>query len=97
MRVGSLVVCVDDVFESEYFDMVKSKGIMFPVKGAVYKVRSFDNVNNIHAIRVEEIVNRNIIFNDGLVYEQSFKISRFRELDTPTEINLENILKNELV
>ncbi len=96
MKVGSLVVCVDDVFTGEYNEELKRMNVIFPVKDKIYTVRDTEMLNGRLCIFLEEIVNRKIQYQD-CYDEQSWWSRRFRELDTPTEIKLENILELEIV
>lgn len=84
MKPGSLVVCVD------------ASGISFPwmplVQDNIYTVRQLVNTNKGLGLYLEEVLNEK---NKG--NEIGYIANRFRELDTPTEIKLENILENELV
>lgn len=86
MRVGSLVVCVDD-------SNLRHPELVNPIfKDRIYTIRNF--TENGVGLRLEEIHNK---INPFFGLEQGYALRRFRELDAPTEINLENILKNELV
>lgn len=82
MRIGSLVVCVESLK-----DGLIAKDI---VKGRIYTVRSF--LEDDSGIRLEEVIND---LNPFFGLEQGYLFRRFRELDTPTEIKLENILEKE--
>jgi hypothetical protein len=87
MKVGSLVVCVDDSKPFGY------DALIFPKKNIIYTVRSFDYLPNdpIPGLYLEEVVNEIKNYADGYK-EPSFHPKRFRELDTPVSISIEEIL-----
>lgn len=88
MRVGSLVVCVDDTgLPPKWKPLVKNK---------IYTVRDIFNYkfNLGHGILLYEVINTK---HEITGHEIGYLPKRFRELDTPTEINLKNILECELV
>lgn len=88
MKVGSLVVCVKQITDSD-----SVKPIM---KGKIYTVRDITKcpIDNSIGIYLEEIYNK---IHKSTGNEFGYLIERFRELDTPTEIKLENILELEIV
>lgn len=90
MKIGSLVVCVDSS------NLKRPDHVKPLVKGKIYTIRSINKYPDGYGATLDEVVNEKVIFTTGLL-EPVYNIIRFRELDTPTEINLENILKNELV
>lgn len=83
MRVGSLVVCVDD---SNIFYAKPLK------KNKVYTVRSFLEDNS--GIRVCEIQNE---IHPKFNLERGYMFFRFREIDCPPSIDIEEIIELEQV
>lgn len=88
MKVGSLVVCIKS---SSYSSVHKQT-----FKGKIYTIRGIQYIKGIPGLGLifEEIIND---VNNDTGCEFDYCSSRFRELDTPTEINLENILELEIV
>lgn len=97
MKVGSLVVCVDASGIPSWANKL--------VENKIYTVRDIKGNARYHpdcgvkkidgiSVYLEEIVN---IFHAGLNAEIGYCSKRFRELDTPTEISIEEILELELV
>jgi hypothetical protein len=85
MKVGSIVHLVDDRWE--YFKSKSSMGIIYPVKNKDYTVREIlkgrGALSGIDCIRLEEIVNKTILYLDSGVLEQAFQMYRFKELLPP--------------
>lgn len=83
MRVGSLVVCVNGFPGDEDCKPV--------VEGKIYMVRTIDvDVCGTIGIRLYEIVN-NINTHNGV--EFGYRSDRFRELDTPISISIEEFVR----
>ena len=87
MTPGSLVVCVD------------ASNLIDPwhplVKDRIYTVREIRDCGNEGVgLLLEEIVN---IIHQKFKKELVYKINRFRELDCPTSIEIEEILELELL
>lgn len=87
MKVGSLVVCVRG-FSGDY----EAKPV---IKDKIYTIREIakDDYGDL-CVHLDEVINEKSIFTNK---EPKYDIERFRELDTPTEIKLENILELEIV
>lgn len=80
MKVGSLVVCVDD---TNQFEWLKVK----LVKGRIYTIEGFSQTD---ALFLEEHNEKHAYFSHLRV---PHKVQRFRELDTPQSISIEEILE----
>lgn len=97
MKIGSLVVCVD---ASGLNSLVKPL-----IKGKIYTVREIKNNHRYNPFFGVERIDGIVVYLDeivnsihlGLNDEIGYKSERFREIDTPTEIKLEEILELELV
>lgn len=87
MKVGSLVVCVRCFVGNE-----EAKPV---VKGKIYTVRDILYVDGDYGVMLDEIVNDLAEYREG-VLEPAYTIDRFRELDTPTEISIEEFLTQEV-
>lgn len=85
MKVGSLVVCVRG-FEGDW----EAKPVF---KDKIYTVRELrkDSFGD-DCITLEEVINKVINYSTGSV-EPAYDPSRFRELDTPQSISIEEILE----
>jgi hypothetical protein len=95
MKIGTLVICVDDSFSAE--QMAKLSRI--PKKDDYYTIRDvveYPKYNRI-GVRLEEISNPEIEM-DGKPHEPSFNLFRFRELDVPPslEAEIENLISTEV-
>lgn len=85
MKIGNLVMVVDDSDQPN--NAIKLK------KGSIHTIRSIDHDNGTTGILLEEIKNAtHPIFNKELGYIST----RFRLLDTPLAINIEE-LQEEMV
>lgn len=83
MKVGSLVVCVKPYSGD--------RGVQGLVKGKIYTVRDiFMGVEKKLVIRLEDLINLRNPFTGN---EYGYYPERFRELDTPTSISIEEILE----
>lgn len=86
MKVGSLVVCID----VSGLNLAKRLS-----KGKIYTVRNI--YNNIYSngtgVLLEEVFNT-VVIETGR--ELGYKIERFKELDTPTSVNIEELLKEKV-
>lgn len=88
MKVGSLVVCIRS-----------SKGEPFhkaTIKGKVYTIRAIQIVPSLNGVGLlfEEVVNE---IHPLCKYEYDYLPSRFREIDCPTSIDIEEIIELEQV
>lgn len=80
MKTGSLVVFVNSIGLAKWCIPL--------VKGKIYTVREICKRMGNDGLLLEEIHNQ--IFKNG---EGAYRLDRFRELDTPTEINIEEIIE----
>ena len=95
MKVGSLVECVNDKFDSKQIDLIPNR----PKKGKIYTIRLIKQYpNNKIGLLLEEITNEPLMLPnlDGL-FEPTFDINRFRELPEPNIDELTEILEVENV
>jgi hypothetical protein len=86
MDIGSLVECINDVFDLKQLKLIDNK----PKKGKIYTIRRIQHYpNNKVGVLLEEIINEPLITPnvDGL-FEPTFNIERFRELP---EINIDEL------
>ena len=95
MKIGTLVICVDDSFSAEQM----SKLSRIPKKDDYYTIREiveYPKYNRI-GVRLEEISNPPIEMEGGM-HEATFNIFRFRELDLPPslEAEIENLISTEV-
>jgi len=78
MKVGSLIQCVDDVFDPNRIQHIPNR----PKRGHNYMVRDIiETAQSSVGLRLEEIANPPMTLTDGRVLEPTFKIDRFREYD----------------
>jgi hypothetical protein len=90
IKVGSIVELVNDNWGAKYDD-----GVVYPIKGKQYTVRSIEKSKHGTCILLEEIVNNRQVFYEGYL-EPAFFITRFRELLPPIENIEEHINQNSL-
>jgi hypothetical protein len=93
MKVGSLVELVDDNWR--YTNGAK----IYPIKGSIYEVREVlprdPKIRSVDSLLLCEIVNPPVNYTAG-IYEPCFNISRFRELQPPMKISIEEFIKIEI-
>ena len=80
MKVGSIVECINDVWEPRTLESVPNR----PFKGNAYVIRGIEEYKHGTGLHLEEIHNPDIVFPSGMIAEPSFNIERFREM---TEID----------
>lgn len=87
MKIGSFVVCIDDKFSNKQLDKLK----ILPKEGDYYTIRDIIDYPNLGrtGVRLEEISNPPIKRSDGSLFEPTFNIFRFRELDIPSSLTNE--------
>ena len=95
MKVGSIVICIDDMFTNKQLLQL----VNIPREGDYYTIRDiveYPNMNRV-GLRLEEISNP-LIEVDGKPHEPTFNIHRFAEIDIPPafEEELNKVLDNEL-
>lgn len=90
MSIGSLVELIDDNWGKR-----GHVGEIFPVKGPIYTVRDIEDTDTGPAIRLEEIINKEYLYQDGYG-ETCFLMKRFRELLPPIDVQ-EMVEQYELV
>ena len=95
MKVGSIVECINDIWEPRTLESVPNR----PFKGNAYVIRGIEEYKHGTGLHLEEIHNPDIVFPSGMIAEPSFNIERFREM---TEIDdlvfelVEEVLVEEL-
>lgn len=80
MQVGSLVVCINDKGLHD--------GVLPVYKDKIYTIRGVFKYNGDDGVLLEEIING--MYADG--EEFGYRSDRFRELDTPVSINIEELI-----
>ena len=94
MKVGSIVECVNGEFDLKHpsIHLIKK----FPIKVKFYTIRSIeiDHINNI-GVLLEEISNPVTKLKSGKIWEPSFKMDRFREVEGLPDIT--ELLEEELI
>jgi hypothetical protein len=93
MEVGSLVECVNGNFEHKQIELIANR----PKQGKIYTVRLIKQYpSNKIGVLLEEIVNEALILPnlDGL-FEPTFDINRFREVQEGSIEELTEILELE--
>jgi hypothetical protein len=95
MKVGSIVICIDDLFTNKQLLQL----VNIPREGDYYTIRDiveYPNLNRI-GLRLEEISNPPVEIDDNL-HEPTFNVRRFAEVDIPPsfEEELNKVLDNEL-
>lgn len=97
MKVGSFVECVDDKFSVEQLNKLRS----IPKEGNYYTIRDIVDYPSLArtGVRLEEISNPDVTREDGVSFEPTFNIFRFRELEIPPpfEEDIAAMLDNELI
>ena len=95
MKVGSFVECVDDSFIPEQIHLIPNR----PTRGEYYTVREIEEVKGKVGVRLEEIKNPLIEGVSGRIFEPSFDISRFREIEDMPDIQvlMDEIFEEELI
>lgn len=89
MKVGSLVECINDQYFANQ-DICTG----FPKKGSIYTIREIFASDSDTGVLLDEIVNPLFKFTDGIA-EPGFHIRRFRELQPPMKISIEQFMKVE--
>jgi hypothetical protein len=94
MEIGSLVLCIDDT-------NINHKSLFpHPVKGKIYTISGFKSMPRGDGISLHEIdCLINVKYRTGGIVRMPpvFLIKRFVELQGPIEINVDEIIKKELV
>lgn len=85
MKVGSLVVCVDDVVPNKWVKLKKDN--IYTIRDVFIGVKKGIKATG---VLLEEITNSK---NERTGRELGYDINRFRELDTPKSISIEEILE----
>jgi hypothetical protein len=97
MRVGSLVVCIDDGFNLSQLNTLEQT----PKKGKYYIVRGIINYNldiPTEGLLLEEVINPLIMYVSGVKFEPSFASYRFWDLEIPEshDQNIYNLLHPDI-
>lgn len=86
LKVGQKVICVD----GSPIRMAAGTAMLRLVEGGIYTVRSIHTEPNIegYGVRLNELLNPDVVWSDGTEYEWSYRSERFRpvvETDTDTK------------
>jgi hypothetical protein len=85
MKAGSKVICIDASINPKIAAEIKTDFQQWITKDAIYTIREIlTNDGLVTSVLLEEIHNKPLFFAKtiGRMQEPSFKIDRFRELDT---------------
>jgi hypothetical protein len=95
MKIGSFIECINGSFIPEQTAIIPNR----PVIGNYYTVREIEEVKDKIGLRLEEIANPNLTAPNGRIFEPSFDIERFREIEDIPDIQalLEEIFEDELI
>lgn len=98
MKVGSLVECVKGPARQGYQDSLgNTYDFPQPEIGIIYTIRAFTHYLGVNSgILLEEIVNPEINWGLGIYGEASFKTTRFREIQPPMDIKIEDIISEQV-
>lgn len=92
MKVGSVVECINDVFNEK-----QKMGIpCLPKRSTFYMVRSIEEyANKKIGIRLEEVINPALVKIGNELVEPTFDIDRFREVEE-LDLMIEELLEESL-
>jgi hypothetical protein len=95
MKVGSFVECINSSFIPEQIHLIPNR----PTRGEYYTVREIEEVKGKIGIRLEEIENPLVESVSGRMFEPSFDINRFREIEDMPDIQalMDEIFEEELI
>jgi hypothetical protein len=92
MKVGSVVECINDVFNEKQKNTIPS----LPKRGVFYMVRSVEeHASKKVGIRLEEVVNPALVKIENTFIEPTFDIERFREIEE-LDLMIEELLEESL-
>lgn len=80
-HVGQMVVCVDDRFGGKWRAVITKNAPALPTKGIIYTIREIEigwSVARDAYLRLEELTNPAMKWDDGDVSEVAFGAQRFR-------------------
>ena len=77
MKVGTLVECIDDRFNTEQLEKILNR----PKKGNHYMIRDIIKLGHLVGVLLEEIRNPITAKLNGVLVEPNFNIERFREIE----------------
>lgn len=87
-----MVECINDDFSNadrRSLNAMRTLGVKFPEKGTIYTVRAILTAwypDKTDGVRLEELTNPTLHYDDGTSEEPAFGIDRFRELQPPMDI-----------
>jgi hypothetical protein len=96
MKIGTLVECIDDRFNTEQLEKILNR----PQKGNHYMIREIIELGHLVGVLLEEIRNPITAKFNGLPVEPNFNIERFREiegLDNLYDELVEEVFAEELI
>ena len=84
MKVGSLVICINDIFSPDQISSIPNR----PIRNKIYTIRNIiEYSSNVIGIHLEEILNPELTDREYLTkFEPSFDINRFKELECIPDI-----------
>jgi hypothetical protein len=89
MKVGSLVECIQGFADHEL------NGEIAPILGNIYTVREIVEIGGNTGLKFEEIVNSPKLYKEGK-FECAFVIDRFREIQSPMDIDIELLIEEPI-
>jgi len=96
MKIGTLVECIDDRFNTEQLEKILNR----PQKGNHYMIREIIELGHLVGVLLEEVHNPITAKLNGLPVEPNFNIERFREiegLDNLYDELVEEVFAEELI
>jgi hypothetical protein len=95
MKVGSFIECINSNFLPEQIHLIPNR----PIRGEYYTIREIEDRGGKVGLRLEEIDNPLIEGISGRIFEPSFDINRFREIEDVPDIQalMDEIFEKELV
>jgi hypothetical protein len=95
MKIGSFIECINNTFLPEQIHLIPNR----PIKGEYYTVREIEKAGERVGLRLEEIENPLIKNMSGRIFEPSFDINRFKEIEDMPDIQalMDEIFEGELV
>jgi len=96
MQVGSLVECIDSTI-----GYIVALGKQIPLsslsKGSYYTIREIRpcRFSGVLGVLLEEISNHIVMHKDGSASEGAYNINKFREIQPPMEISINEIISEK--
>lgn len=96
MKIGTLVECVDDRFNTEQLEKILNR----PKKNNHYMIREIIELGHLVGVLLEEIRNPINAKLNGIPVEPNFNIERFREIEGLDDLYdelIEEVFTEELI